>query len=181
MCQMFRCANSLVCQMLECVKYSSVPILWCAKFLCVPNVQVCQQEQQLHKRRRSIKSPFTCFACLALPGPGQTVLTEWSFGKSSSSERKWNFSEEEKGKSNWVKSLKTGNTYSSNLMWGHFQKSHGIGLWNNSDSQLHRGNRGRKNWNSSRHILNTLTKLSLQQSSFVQGKSCRIWHMGIAF
>ena len=118
LCQIFWCAkcstapNVRVCQIFLCVKYSSVPnfcvcqIFKCAKFSCVPNVQVCQQEQQLHKRRRSIKSPFTCFACLALPGPGQTVLIEWSFEKSSSSERKWNFSEEEKGKSNGVKSLK---------------------------------------------------------------------------
>ena len=48
MCQMFKCANSLVWQMFECVKYSSVPnipvcqIFVCAKFSCVSIIQVCQ-------------------------------------------------------------------------------------------------------------------------------------------
>ena len=39
-----------------------------AKCPSVPNVHMCQQ-QQVHKSRRSIKSPFTCFAwaCLARP------------------------------------------------------------------------------------------------------------------
>ena len=43
-----------------------------AKCPSVPNVHMCQQ-QQVHKSRRSIKSPFTCFALACLALPGQTV------------------------------------------------------------------------------------------------------------
>ena len=149
--------------MFQCAACSNVPNTQVAKCSIVPNVQV-RQQQQLHKRRRSIKSPFTCFACLAWLWPDSlNGMKLWK------EQQQWEEMKLFRGRKVKVEvSQSWGNIFLKQI------EATGL-VFEDILIPSFTTNRGDKKWNSSRRTLNTLTKLGLQQSSPV----CRLWHMGL--